>query len=85
MLTIKEILHLQPEFIFGGMPMIDWFSITQSGGMCSISSGLRHADGETKSPFHYEHYEMGENAEEKCIEHFNNWWDNLDKTRKESV
>jgi len=77
-MTRKEILNLKPEFKFGEiMTMVDWFEIRETSGMFSISSGLRHADGETKSPFHYDHYELGENAEEKCIENFNKWWNNL--------
>ena len=76
-MKIKEILELRPEFKFGGMTMVEWFEIREGAGMFSISSGLNHADGETKSPFHYSHYEMGESSEKKCIEHFNNWWKTL--------
>jgi len=78
-MTRKEILDLRPEFEFGEMVMvmIDWFNISEGAGGVSIHSGLRHADGETKSPFYYDNHEFGENAEEICIEKFTNWWNAL--------
>ena len=53
-MTKSQILKLRPEFKFGGMTMIDWFEITEGSGFFCIRSGLKHADGETKSPYHYE-------------------------------
>jgi hypothetical protein len=75
-MTIEEIEDLNPEFkLPGGMTMIDWFEVHEGDGYCVIRSGLRHADGVTKSPYHYEHALGGKNATERCLEHFNVWWD----------
>jgi len=76
-MTKKQILKLRPVFIFGKMTMIDWFEITEGAGFFSIKSGLRHADGETKSPYHYEDCVGGKNAEKIVIEKFNKWWTSL--------
>lgn len=79
MLERKEILALRPEFKFGNMTMIDWFEIHEGAGYCTINSGLKHADGFTKSPYDYIYFEGGENASENVIKHFNNWWEKLNK------
>ena len=77
-LTRKQILKLRPEFKFNGhMTMIDWFEIHEGAGFCTIKSGLRHADGETKSPYYYEYFLGGENASEKVIKHFSEWWESI--------
>ena len=77
-MTKKQILKLRPEFKLGwGMTMIDWFEITEGVGFFCIRSGLRHADGETKSPYHYEDCVGGKNAEKIAMEKFNNWWASL--------
>ena len=77
-MTKKQILKLRPEFKLGiGMTMIDWFEITEGAGFFCIRSGLRHADGETKSPYHYEDCVGGKNAEKIAIEKFNKWWASL--------
>jgi len=78
MLNRRQILKLRPEFkVDGQMTMIDWFEIYEGAGYYTIKSGLRHADGETKSPYYYEHTEGGNNATKKCINHFNDWWNKL--------
>lgn len=77
MMTRKQILKLRPEFkLNGGMTMIDWFEIHEGAGYCTIRSGLRHADGETKSPYHYEHGRGGKFASKLVIKHFTEWWEN---------
>ncbi len=76
-MTKKQILKLKPKFNFGGMTMIDWFEITEGTGFFCIRSGLRHADGETKSPYHYTNCVGGENVEKIALEEFNNWWTSL--------
>ena len=77
-LTIDEIRELRPSFSFnGGMTLIEWFEVHHGIGFCVINSGLRHADGETKSPYYYEHSIGGENATERCLAHFSDWWHNL--------
>ena len=77
-MTKKQILKLRPEFKLGmGMTMIDWFEITEGAGFFCIRSGLRHADGETKSPYHYEYSVGGKNAEKIAMDKFNKWWDSL--------
>jgi len=81
MLNKEQILKLRPEFNFGGGTMIDWFEITEGAGFFRIRSGLRHADGETKSPYHYEYFMGGKNAKKQVIENFNIWWNNLNKKK----
>lgn len=78
MLTEKQILKLRPEFeIGGGMSMVEWFEIRGGAGYFSIRSGLNHADGVTKSPFFFECTLGGKNAKKKCLEKFNQWWENV--------
>ena len=77
-MTKKQILKLRPEFKLGmGMTMIDWFEITEGASFFCIRSGLRHADGETKSPYHYEDCVGGKNPEKIAMEKFNMWWASL--------
>lgn len=78
----KEILELRPEFkLNGGMTMVDWFEITESGSFFSINSGLKHADGVTKSPYHYSSWSHGIHDKKKVLRHFTEWWNNLDKSK----
>jgi len=70
----KDIKKLKPEFYFGGMSMVDWFEISSGKSFYAIRSGLRHADGETKSPYHYDYFEGGENAKKNVLKNFNDWW-----------
>ena len=76
-MTKKKILKLRPQFEFGHMTMIDWFEITEGAGFFCIKNGLRHADGETKSPYYYEDCVGGKNAEKIAIDKFNAWWDSF--------
>jgi len=77
-MRIEEIEKLRPKFkLEGGMTMVDWFVVNHGEGYCFISSGLNHADGETKSPFFYEYSEGGKDATKNVLEHFNDWWANL--------
>jgi hypothetical protein len=73
-LTESQILKLRPDFRFGGITMVDWFMVNKGAGFYGIRSGLRHADGVTKSPYHYEHTLGGENTKKRVLEHFNKWW-----------
>lgn len=79
-MTKKQILKLRPEFKFGGMRMMDWFEIIEGGGYITIKNGLRHADGETKSPFFYEDF-CESKKEKQLIEKFNNWWNSLSENK----
>ena len=76
-MTKKQILNLRPWFKIGGITMIDWFEITEGAGFFSIRSGLRHADGETKSPYYYEDCLGGINAKKEVLRQFNEWWNSL--------
>lgn len=77
-LSKSKILKLRPEFKIGlGMTMIEWFEISQGGSFFCIKSGLRHADGETKSPYYYEDCIGGKNAEKIALNKFNLWWSSL--------
>jgi len=74
-MTFSEIKKLRPTFkLFGGMEMVEWFEVTRRSGYCTIRSGLRHADGVTKSPFHYEDCQGGKDAAKQCLSRFNEWW-----------
>jgi hypothetical protein len=57
--------------------MIDWFVISEGASFLCIRSGLRHADGETKSPYYYEDCIGGKNAKKIALEKFNMWWKSL--------
>ena len=78
-MTKSQILKLRPEFKFGGMTMIDWFEITEGSGFFCIRSGLRHADGETRSPYYYEDCVGGKGAKKLALYKFNNFWNDLKK------
>jgi len=79
MLYPADIRKLSPEFKVGnGMTMIDWFECHGGDAHYLIRSGLTHADGVTKSPFHYEYFLGGPNSKEKVLAHFNEWWNNLE-------
>jgi hypothetical protein len=82
-MTEEQIINLRPEFsVFkGGFTRTDWFEISEGVGYFCIKSGLRHADGVTKSPFHYEECIGGDNAKKVALENFSRWWDSLNKTR----
>lgn len=73
-MTKKQILKLRPEFKIGQSTMTDWFEITEGAGFFCIRSGLRHADGVTKSPYYFESCVGGKNAKKLALEKFNNWW-----------
>ena len=70
-LTESKILKLRPTFKFGGMTMVDWFEINKGASFYCIKSGLRHADGKTKSPYYYCDSIGGKEAKKKVVENFN--------------
>ena len=76
-MTKRGLLELRPRFNFGQTEMVDWFMITETASFFSIRSGLRHVDDEIKSPYFYEEVEFGENAEEKSLQKFDEWWEIL--------
>lgn len=85
-MTKKQVLKLRPEVkIPGSMTMIDWFVITEGIGFCCIRNGLRHADGETKSPYYYEDCVSGKNAEKIVLKNFNIWWTSLNVNKVDFV
>lgn len=52
--------------------IVDWFEVHfYSETMILIKSGLRHADGETKSPYYYEETTFGKNAKRDALKKFN--------------
>jgi hypothetical protein len=77
MMTKEQILELRPRFDYNGMFMVDWFEIKYAGDAVYICNGLRHADPEIKSPYYYDEYFYGKDAEEKAIEHFYKWYNSL--------
>lgn len=74
MLTEKEILELRPTFKFAGITMTDWFDINKGEKFFSIRSGLKHADGETRSPYHFDYKAVGDNSQNEALEKFTLWW-----------
>jgi hypothetical protein len=77
-MTKSQILKLRPTFDFpNGMSMVDWFEITEGKFFFCIYSGLKHADGVTKSPYHCEISKVGRNAKKEALEEFSNWFKNL--------
>jgi hypothetical protein len=75
----EQILRLRPQFkLVVWETIVDWFEITEGVSFFYIRSGLRHADGQTKSPYYYEDCVVGEESEKKAIKKFNKWWDSLD-------
>lgn len=81
-LTVHQIRKLRPTFKVGnkGMTMVEWFIVEYGKSWASIRSGLRHADGETKSPYHYEHSEVGSRALRNARMKFTVWYEKLPKT-----
>jgi len=79
-MTKNQILKLRPEFKFGGMTMIEWFEITEGAGFFCIRSGLRHADGKTKSPYYYEDCVGGKDSKKISLDKFSKWWDKIQNT-----
>jgi len=78
MLTKTQILKLRPKFEFNNnIIMVDWFEIVEDAGFFCIKSGLRHADGEIKSPFYYDSFIGGKNSKIKSLKAFNEWWCSL--------
>jgi hypothetical protein len=78
-MTIKKIKSLRPEFKFGGITMVDWFEVINSDSFCIIRSGLRHADGVTKSPFYYEEVTIGKKSAKDAVNKFTKWWNEIKK------
>jgi hypothetical protein len=79
-MTKTQVLKLRPEFsVCGGMRMVDWFEVTEGEMFFCIHSGLRHADGETKSPYHYDDCAVGKNSKKQCLVKFSEWWNNINK------
>lgn len=79
-MTKNQISKLRPEFLFGYMSMVEWYEVSYSlnYNYCTIRSGLKNADGETLSPYHYEHTEIGKDSLKKATKHFTDWWNSLD-------
>lgn len=72
---LTQIEKLRPEFeLGGGMRMVDWFKVEKRHRLVSITSGLRHADGKTLSPFHYDRLHFGAYATRDALREFNAWW-----------
>lgn len=84
-MTKKQILKLRPQFKFGGMTIIDWFEITEGAGFFCIRSGLRHADGETRSPYHYENCIGGKHAKKESLLKFDVWFNSLNIDSKSKI
>jgi hypothetical protein len=75
---LSQIEKLRPEFeLPGGMRMVDWFRVDTGKNWITIISGLRHADGETLSPYHYEATYVGTHAKRDALRTFNIWWNTI--------
>lgn len=73
-MTKEQILNLYPSFKFGGMTITDWFEITEGNVFFCIRSGLKHADGKTKSPYYYKDCVVGKNSKKIALYNFSKWW-----------
>lgn len=82
MLKIEDVEKLRLNFEYGGITMVEWFNVNSGIGHCCIKSGLCNADGKTKSPYYYDYFLGGDKAEEKVLEHFNIWYNNLNLEMK---
>jgi hypothetical protein len=56
--------------------VLEWFEVYLYNTGCLIKSGLRHADGETKSPFYYEKSFWGKNWHKNAVKDFNEFLKN---------
>jgi hypothetical protein len=57
--------------------VLEWFEVHLYSNGCLIKSGLNHADGETKSPYHYSNSvwkSSGKEAVVHAIWEFLNWY-----------
>lgn len=76
--TLNDIRELRIEL---PEDIIEWFDVQVLGlpeppneykaGVIYIKSALLHVDGETKSPFFYDEYTIGECCKENAIRKFN--------------
>jgi hypothetical protein len=64
--------------------MLDWFEINEGAGFFCIRSGLRHADGETRSPYRYEICIGGKNAKKESLSKFDTWFNSLNSVKNKS-
>ncbi len=82
-ITEKQLLKLRPKFkLPNGMTMIDWFEVTRGDVFYTIRSGLRHADGVTKSPFFYEDTTVDKkNSKKIALQKFITWYNNNTLTK----
>lgn len=85
-ITEKQLLKLRPEFkLANGARIIDWFEVTKGETFFCIRSGLRHADGKTKSPFFYEDVVVDKNKSKKiALDKFTKWYDSKKNENNES-
>jgi hypothetical protein len=83
-MTRNQILKLRPRFKpnENSITMIDWFEICYFSDAILIKSGLRHADGETKSLFNYSRYYTGRSCEKRAFKEFEEWWNELNYKNK---
>lgn len=51
--------------------ILDWFEVHLYNTGCLIKSGLRHADGITKSPYFYEKSFFGKSYKKEALKDFN--------------
>jgi hypothetical protein len=69
--TLNQILKLRLKVSGYVITMVDWFEIHLYPGSILIKNGLRHADGETRSPYYYEENTFGKGYKKRALEKFN--------------
>lgn len=81
----EEILKLRPTFKINGegIDIVEWYEIVEGGGFYSIRSGLRHADGVTKSPYFFECSIGGIGAEKRALKEFEDFYNNIIKKERD--
>jgi hypothetical protein len=85
-LKAKHIKKLRPTFdLNGGMSVVEWFEVYSGKNWYTIQSGLKHADGVTKSPYEIQISTSGPLAKKKAVAAFNNWWFGLEENQPVDV
>lgn len=63
--------------------VIEWFSVDVTSNICTITSGLRNADGETKTPYYYSEYNYDINNKNAVILSLNNFIDWFNENKEQ--
>lgn len=79
--TLNQILKI--EFELPQYHMYEWYEIHLYRNGILIRSGLRHADGETISPYYYSETTRGKGHKKKAIKKFNEFLKQFECQKKD--